>query len=138
MIGETHLNHLLAGLSPRLHPDPYVFCHTLYTLRVKVDGKGCLGVFREAEGQTLILSRAMAQSLGLPFGPPMAWITLDVHSSLEAVGLTAAVSTALAESGISCNVVAAFYHDHLFVPYEAGVPAQTILQGLAEVARSQS
>ena len=67
----------------------------------------------------------------MPYSFVGAWITLNVHSALEAVGLTAAVSRALTEAGISCNVVAAYYHDHLFVPAEQGERALKILQDLA-------
>ena len=63
----------------------------------------------------------------------MTWITLDVHSSLEAVGLTAAVSAALAEENISCNVVAAYYHDHLFVPVADAERAMETLMRLTGV-----
>lgn len=83
-------------------------------------GVESLGWFREAEGQTVILPQAQADAAGLAYSLVCAWITLRVQSDLAAVGLTAAVSTALAEAGISCNVVAGYYHDHLFVPREAG------------------
>ena len=71
--------------------------------------------FKEAEGFTIILTKQTADNLQLHYTFIAAWITLTVHSSLQAVGLTAAFSTALSQAGISCNVVAAFYHDHIFV-----------------------
>ena len=71
--------------------------------------------FRENEGHTIILKKELAKRLQLEYSFIASWITLTVHSSLEAVGLTAAFSAALTEENISCNVVAAFYHDHIFV-----------------------
>jgi hypothetical protein len=112
MAGETNLDRLLAGLAPKLHPDEFVFC----TAAGPVGEPVC--VFREAEGCTLILRRSEAERLGLAFTYPCRMITLTVHSSLEAVGLLARVSTLLAERGISVNAVSAYHHDHLFVPSE--------------------
>lgn len=88
--------------------------------------------FQEKEGLSIILSREQAAHNHLPSVSVYAWITLNIHSSLEAVGLTAAVSTALAHAGISCNMVAAFYHDHLFVPIEDSQKAMTILRALSK------
>ena len=70
---------------------------------------------REAEGYTVVLNRQVADSLALDYNFVASWITLTVHSALDAVGLTAAFSNALAQNGISCNVVAGYYHDHIFV-----------------------
>jgi hypothetical protein len=132
MSGETNLARLLAAMQPELHPGEYVFC----TASPGTAASGALGWFREAEGVSLILSRAEADAQALPYSYVAAWLTLTVHSSLEAVGLTAAVATALAQEGISCNVVAAYYHDHLFV---AEADAERALQALrrlsAEAAR---
>jgi hypothetical protein len=88
-------------------------------------------MFREKEGITVIVSKDLADKLGLSYSFVAAWITLTVHSSLEAVGLTAAFSKALAENGISCNVVAAFYHDHLFVRQEDAAQAMELLNGFS-------
>jgi hypothetical protein len=85
---------------------------------------------REDEGLTLVLSQSEADREGLAYEAPQAWITLRVHSSLAAVGMTAAVSTALTEAGISCNVVAAFHHDHIFVPLQRGEEAWRVLGSL--------
>jgi hypothetical protein len=75
-----------------------------------------IGTFYEKEGLTVIVLKANADVLGIAYQGVFQCITLNVHSSLEAVGLTAAVSSALANQGISANVVAAYYHDHIFVP----------------------
>ena len=82
-------------------------------------------MIREEEGVTAIIAGDRA-------GMPFARITLTVHSALEGVGLTAAVSGALAKAGIACNVVAGYHHDHLFVPWERRDEALGVLQRLAE------
>jgi len=87
--------------------------------------------FAEDEGLTLIVGQAAADQAGLPYEIPTAWITLTVHSSLAGVGLTAAISAALADAGISCNIVAAAFHDHLFVPVELGPTALEVLHQLS-------
>jgi hypothetical protein len=129
MSGETSLNVLLRSMNPQLNPGEYVFASVPEgsdLQRVQV-----LGSFREREGLTVIIERQEAESLGLASGYVMAWITLNVHSSLEAVGLTAAFATALGKAGISCNVIAGFYHDHLFVGKDDAQKAMTVLGELA-------
>ncbi len=129
MTGETNLSRLLASLSPRLNPGRFVFCSVPQPTVVQV--AAALGSFREAEGTTLILAREEAERLGLTYDYLAAWITLEVHSSLAAVGLTAAFAKALAGEGISCNVIAGFHHDHLFVAEADAERALTRLQRLA-------
>ncbi|MCB2377592.1 ACT domain-containing protein [Hymenobacter sp. BT635] len=129
MSGETNLTQLLRTLQPALQPGTYVFC-TVATLD-GIDVADAVGLFREAEGITLILPQSTADRLGLPYSYRAAWLTLTVHSSLEAVGLTAAFAQALAAAQISCNVVAAYYHDHIFVP---AADADRALQVLRELA----
>ena len=85
---------------------------------------------REDEGLTLVVSQREADAAGLAYEAPQAWITLRVHSSLAAVGMTAAVSAALTQAGISCNVVAGVHHDHLFVPLDRGDEARQVLAQL--------
>jgi hypothetical protein len=86
---------------------------------------------REAEGLTVVLPRDDADRAGLPYDGELALITLRVHSALDAVGLTAAVSAALAERDIPCNVIAALHHDHLFVPAARAEAALAALRALA-------
>lgn len=129
MTGETNLSRLLASLSPRLNPGSFVFCSVPQPTVVQV--AAALGSFREAEGTTLILAREEAERLGLAYDYLAAWITLEVHSSLAAVGLTAAFAKALAGEGISCNVIAGFHHDHLFVVEADAERALARLQRLA-------
>lgn len=123
----SNLNQLIQDLQPRLHPGVYAFC----TLQ-KDDAipEGTINWFVEAEGISVILPIEAAERSGLPIGFQTEWITLEVHSELSVVGLTAAVSWALAEAGISCNVVAGYHHDHLFVPADKGEEALRILQQL--------
>ncbi|WP_373388893.1 ACT domain-containing protein [Pseudomonas alcaligenes] len=133
MTGETNLSTLLASLSPRLNPGRFVFCSAPQPTVVQV--AAALGSFREAEGTTLILAREEAERLGLAYDYLAAWITLEVHSSLAAVGLTAAFAKALADEGISCNVIAGFHHDHLFVAEADAERALARLQRLAAEGR---
>jgi uncharacterized protein len=113
MPGETNLSELLKTMRPKLNEGEYVFC-TIPSTQI-VDQKQIIGSFKEAEGITVILEKNMADEFGLKYSYVSSWITLTVHSSLEAVGLTATFSNALAKEGISCNVIAAYYHDHIFV-----------------------
>jgi hypothetical protein len=125
--GETDLAVLLASMSPELHAGSYVF--------VVGDGPGArehaVVTVVEPEGTTLVLPRERADELGLPYAFVASWITLRVHSALDAVGLTAAFATALTHEGISANVVAGYYHDHLFVPEDRRDDALRALRRLA-------
>lgn len=132
MSGETSLGVLLRSMSPELNDGEYVFCSVPDVSHLH--GTQPLGSFREREGVTVILERQQARALGLDSAYVMAWITLTVHSSLEAVGLTAAFATALGNAGVSCNVIAGFYHDHLFVGKDDAHRALSVLRELAENA----
>lgn len=134
MAGETSLTALLRDMTPVLNDGEYVYCTLPEGLLPT--GLQPLGSFRESEGLTLILPRAEAQQAGLDFDYIAAWLTLEVHSALQAVGLTAAVATALAKAGISCNVVAAWHHDHLFVAHADGPRALDVLRALAANPRA--
>ncbi|OAP38331.1 transporter [Sinorhizobium glycinis] len=130
MSGETDLQRLLSEMKPTLGEAEYVYC------TVEGDAASWLalepiGTFREAEGLTLILERSTADAAGFSYGPVLRLITLGVHSALEAVGLTAAVSAALTRAKISANVVAAFYHDHIFVPAADAERALRVLRELS-------
>ena len=87
-------------------------------------------VFHEREGTTLILREEEAQAAGLPGSFRCRMITLNVHSSLEAVGFLAAITTRLAQAGMGVNPVSAFYHDHLFVPADRAEEAMAILEAM--------
>lgn len=132
MPAEPNLPTLLHEMRPILHPGEYVFC----TISDKnlVNNVDFIGLFQETEGWTVVLAREVADELGLQYSFVAAWITLTVHSALEAVGLTAAFATALAEVNISCNVVAGFYHDHLFVPVEQ---AELAMERLGDLGKER-
>jgi uncharacterized protein len=130
MAGETNLQVLLKTMKPFQHNGDYVFC--LNTNNRNINADEIVMSFRELEGTTIIIKKELADALLLPYPFIAAWITLAVHSSLEAVGLTAAFSKALAEANISCNVVAAFYHDHIFVNRNDAAKAMDILELLSK------
>ena len=124
----SDLSVLLKTLEPALNPGVFVFAS------VKdghaIDPAVIVASIREPEGLSVITSEADAAISGLNPLFKCAWITLTVNSALEAVGLTAAFATALGRSGISCNVVAGAYHDHIFVPLESAQTAMRVLQQL--------
>lgn len=126
--GETNLEILLASMQPTLNAGAYVFCSLA---NPDVDWDKVLFFFREKEGLTIVCDQKTADDCGFSYASVFAWITLEVHSSLDAVGLTAAFSSALANNGISCNVVAGFYHDHIFVHYQQKDEAILVLKNLA-------
>jgi len=128
--GETNLSALLKNMRPLLNKGDYVFC-TVST-DFNISGLNTICTFKEQEGMTLILEKSVADTLALTYSYVAAWITLNVHSSLEATGLTAAFSNALAKAGVSCNVVAAFYHDHIFVDKRDAQKAMEVLKVLSE------
>ncbi|WP_430900944.1 MULTISPECIES: ACT domain-containing protein [unclassified Paraflavitalea] len=130
MSGEKDLAKLLQSMSPVLNEGEYVFC-TMSDLN-KLDLTQIISFFKEQEGYTVILRRQLADHLGLSYSFIASWITLTVHSSLEAVGLTAAFSNTLAANGISCNVVAGYYHDHIFVDRDSAGKAIDVLKGLTK------
>jgi len=136
MTGEKDLAALLRRLRPVLQTGEYVFCTRPHTHPVPSDVQP-VGTFSEAEGLTIIVPRAVAEAQAWPYSFVAAWLTLTVHSSLEAVGLTAAVAQALAQANISCNVVAAYFHDHIFVPVADAERALHILEALARQAADQ-
>ncbi len=113
MGGITNLEELIKSMQPVLQEGDWVFISVQHL--EEIDINKVLGMFREEEGITLILSKSEADILQLAYDSIYACISLGVYSSLEAVGLTAAISNTLATLGISCNVVAAYYHDHIFV-----------------------
>lgn len=127
MGGETDLKKLLKNLNPVLSGEEFVF---VVLKAVPASIQSFFAVVREDEGWTGIVTRIEAEAHGLEYEYTYRKITLTVHSSLEAVGLTAAVSQALAKQGIGSNVVAGYFHDHIFVPARKAASALLILQKL--------
>ncbi|MGW6569424.1 ACT domain-containing protein [Streptomyces sp. NPDC054975] len=135
MNAERDLTRLVAGMRPELNPGRYVF--------TTVDGPAPAGLVpvvtvAESEGLTLVVRQEEADAAGLAYDYVAGWITLRVHSALDAVGLTAVVAQGLAEAGLSCNVVAGFHHDHLFVEHARAQEALTVLRTLAQHASGSS
>ena len=122
---------MIAGMRTELVPGLWQFCTLTDPARVARAAAHALATFREAEGLSLILPQEAAEFLGLPLTAPMRQIILQVFSSLEGVGLTAAVASVLADRGIACNMVAAYHHDHAFVPAPDAERAVAVLQLLA-------
>jgi predicted N-acetyltransferase YhbS len=134
MTGEMNLPALLAALHPVLRDGEYVYVLWPHGRPLE---PGIQAAVREAEGLTVVLPRETADSLGLAYDFVAAWITLEVHSALEAVGLTAAVGKVLTDARISCNVLAGFHHDHLLVPVADAPRALEVLNELSAASRDQ-
>lgn len=128
MSGVSDLPQMLAQMRPELRPGTFVF---LAFTEPPPDGLHPVMTFTEDEALTVVVPQHEADVQSCSYTSAFAWISLRVQSDLEGVGLTAAFSTALADGGISCNVVAAFYHDHIFVPANAASAAMDILDRLS-------
>ncbi|WP_329447237.1 ACT domain-containing protein [Streptomyces sp. NBC_01426] len=129
MRGESDLRKLLSGMRPELNEGTYVFCTVPGP--TAPDGVTPVATVLEPEGLTLVLRREDADAAGLAYDYTAGWITLRVHSALDAVGLTGAFAAELAAHGLSCNVIAGYHHDHLFVAAERAAEAVALLEGLA-------
>ncbi len=119
-------------MDPTLHSGVYVYCSVSHA--TDLSALTALATFREAEGITIILPEVEALKAGFTVMFRAAWITLSVHSDLQAVGLTAAFASQLGAAGISCNVMAGAYHDHIFVPVEHAQAAMAALRALQHQA----
>lgn len=127
MPGETDLETMLRDLTVTVRPGRFTVAQTEGPIAI---GPGVEAVLREEEGTTVVATVEAAAREGWDVGFEAAWLTLDVHSALEAVGLTAAVATALAAEAIPCNVLAGYHHDHLLVPVERADDAVACLARL--------
>lgn len=124
------LNQLLMNMVPNLEDGVYAFC--VWPLDKSWNGPLPLATFREKEGLTLVLTEQQASEYQLETLFKARWISLTVNSDLEAVGLTATFATALAQAGLSCNVFAGAYHDHILVPVHQADAAMQVLQQLQQ------
>lgn len=131
MSGERDLQILLRSMAPTLRMERFVFVSIANAEYGDYAELKPLAAFREQEGLTLVLEHAIANQIGLSEQAVFRCITLSVHSSLNAVGLTAAVAAALSAHGISANVVAAYFHDHVFVPEQHADKAIEVLTALS-------
>ncbi|MGX5172560.1 ACT domain-containing protein [Aliikangiella sp. IMCC44653] len=132
MNGETDLKKLIATMQPQLSDKSFVFCCIDLAQWEKVLLIKPIGFFQEEDGFTLIVEKQIAQQYQLEYSGEYKKITLQVYSSLQAVGLTAAVATQLAKFNISANVVAGYHHDHIFVPLGTENTAIDCLQQLSK------
>ncbi|GLS41816.1 hypothetical protein GCM10010869_74130 [Mesorhizobium tianshanense] len=130
MAGETDLKKLLAMMTPELRPGVHVFV-TLPPDAPVPDSLDPVMLFREREGTTLIVREEEARAVGLEAVFSCRIVTLNIHSSLDAVGFLATITTRLAAAGMGVNPVSAFYHDHLFVPADRAEEAMDMLRKLA-------
>ncbi len=131
MSGQTNVNAMLRSLSVSVRPDKYVVVTLTPDAGVPGLSEGVAAVIDETEGPTVIATIERAEREGWPQEFIAAWLTLDVHSALEAVGLTAAFSRALGRAGIPCNVIAGFYHDHILVPHDKSEAAVEVIEALS-------
>jgi len=128
MAGNTNLQEVLSSMLISCDDVEYGFATVPSGTQIDVDDVA--GTFAESEGLTIIAGRQYLEDKKLPFEGPFAKLSIEVHTSLELVGLTAVLATKLAEQGISANVVAAYFHDHVFVQYDERSNAVEALDSL--------
>lgn len=128
--GETDLQQLIANMEPVLNQGEYIFASVSDLSKIPREMTIC--EMKEKEGMTVVLSKKDAEHLSIPFEFVAAWITLNIHSALEAVGLTAAFATELGKHNISCNVIAGYYHDHIFVDTKDKERAMKVLWAMTK------
>ncbi len=125
---------MISAMNPVAEDGRFVFVSTADTAIEAKLAPTALSIFRESEGTSLIVPIDDARRVGVVVSQPMKCITLNVYSSLEGFGLTAAVSNALAEHGMPCNIIAAFHHDYIFLPEALCDRAVEVLQKLQKKA----
>jgi hypothetical protein len=133
MTAVRDLHDLCRQMTPSIAHGVFVYC-TFSDFRLP-QGLEPICTFHESEGLTAIVGKSQAEAAGVPYTFPCRLITLAVHSSLDAVGFLACITDRLAQAGIACNAVAAFHHDHLFVPEARAAETLELLHGLAAEAR---
>lgn len=130
MSGEKNLDKLLSAMSPELMAGEFIFCSFEKSHYGDHSELSPIVAVAESEGLTLVIPRSKADEHNIKYDSVFRGITLKVHSSLDAVGLTAAFSNKLTEHGISANVIAGYFHDHIFVQAELADKAITAINEL--------
>jgi hypothetical protein len=130
MKGHSELAYLLDNMEPVLEKETYVFCTIPGGHYGALAALQPIASFQEKEGLTIVLLKCQADIMDLTYHGLFRCISLKIHSSLDAVGLTAAVSRVLADNGISANVIAAYFHDHIFVPEHRSEDALALLKAM--------
>ena len=133
MPGETDLKAILQRLSPIMLDETYVFCTVVGASYGDYAETAPIASYQENEGLTLVLTQERADIAKLGYEGLFSCISLQVHSSLESVGLTAVVAGKLAAYEISANIIAGYYHDHVFVPQAQASEAFELLRNLNKV-----
>jgi hypothetical protein len=131
----TDLTTLIQNLRPTIRPATYVFCSVAGALYGALSHTNPVACFAEAEGLSLVITQESADQEGLAYQGSFRCISLQVHSSLQAVGLTAAVASELAAHNISANVIAGTHHDHVFVPSSDANRALELLKSMSDRAQ---
>lgn len=135
MTGKTNLSYLLASMNPALRDETFVFI----TIKpgAPIPDIAAVMQFNEVEGITLIAPLEVAKKAGLSYEFPCRMITLNIHSSLEAVGFLDVITTHLAKLNIGVNPVSGFYHDHLFIPANRAEDVMVSLSVLSQKYRDE-
>lgn len=136
MAGSTNLPHLLASMSAELRDNTFVF--VTVDSNAIVPNIGAVMQFIESEGVTLIAPLDEVEKANIAYEFPCRMITLNIHSSLEAVGFLAAITTHLAKLDVGVNPVSGFYHDHLFVPEDRAADVMVSLAELSQKHRDEN
>lgn len=131
MSGETDLSSMLESLTVSVRPEPYVVISLPPDTTPPAIGDGVAAVIEEVEGPTVVVTLSRAAREAWPHDFVASWLTLDIHSALEAVGLTATFSRQLGRAGIPCNVIAGFFHDHILVPIDKTDAAVQVIEALS-------
>ncbi|GHF00909.1 ACT domain-containing protein [Thalassotalea profundi] len=133
MSGEKDLATLIASMTPVLDKTDYVFGTLKSYDFTQLTELQPISTFKEKEGLTVIINKIQADEMKIAYSGVFNCITLNVHSSFDAVGLTAAVATKLTQANISANVIAAYYHDHVFIAVKDADKALAELNDLARL-----
>jgi len=132
MPGETDLAALLRDLKPMLAEEEHGFANIPIGAGWP-QGLVPVATFAETEGASVIALASILEGIGIDHERGWAKITIGANSALSAVGLTAKIASALAETGISANIVAAYHHDHVFVPWARRDDAMMVLENISKV-----